>query len=344
MNEDNIQIIKNNEIDFKVIFHVLWNDRWRMILITIIATMIGIIFALRQTPLYKSSISIYPSGDNDISQMAELKSMASAFGFNAASNQRSIEIEDILYSRNLQKKLIYNKWVSSKWHEPIDLISYWKKNNESKLSYNPLDWIKTLFKTNELSEPGYKNEIDAMNNLSSRIEMKKSQSGLYTISVWMEERKLASDIANMIYDFLVEFNTVSSVNNSKMNRTFIQDRLKDIGARLETAEERLKDFREKNRSIIESPQLQLELGRLTRDVEIQNQLYITLLEQLELVKIKELDETPTLTVLDTAVPSLYKDKPKRKNIVLLSFMVGIMVSICIVFGKFWYTNFSFQDN
>ena len=49
MNEDNIQIIKNDEIDFKVIFHVLWNDRWRMILITIIATMIGIIFALKQT-------------------------------------------------------------------------------------------------------------------------------------------------------------------------------------------------------------------------------------------------------------------------------------------------------
>ncbi len=107
-----------------------------------------------------------------------------------------------------------------------------------------------------------------------------------------------------------------------MNREFIQERIQDVKLELETAEEHLKTFREKNRSIIESPQLQLEIGRLTRDVELQNQLFITFQEQLELAKIKELDETPTLTVLDKAVSTLNKDKPNLKLMIVIPILLG----------------------
>ena len=211
------------------------------------------------------------------------------------------------------------------------------------LSYlNPIQWIKSLIALFASEEDGKSNldfryEMASIGILSERIEMEESKTGLYNISVWMEEKRLAADLANQIFKILVEFNTVSHINKARMNREFIQERIQDVEFDLETAEEHLKTFREKNRSIIESPQLQLEIGRLIRDVELQNKLFITLKEQLELIKIREMDETPTLTVLDTAVPPLSKDEPRRKIIVLISFMVGLMASTCLVFGKIWFT-------
>ena len=55
MNDNKIQIIKDDEIDLRVLFQVLWNDRKRIIQITAVVTFIGVIYALLATPLYKST-------------------------------------------------------------------------------------------------------------------------------------------------------------------------------------------------------------------------------------------------------------------------------------------------
>ena len=63
MNDNKIQIIKDDEIDLRALFLVLWNDRKRIIQITAVVTLIGILYALLATPLYKSIITMYPSGN-----------------------------------------------------------------------------------------------------------------------------------------------------------------------------------------------------------------------------------------------------------------------------------------
>ena len=87
-------------------------------------------------------------------------------------------------------------------------------------------------------------------------------------------------------------------------------------------EEVLKVFRERNRSIMESPQLQLEMERLLREVEIQTQVYITLQRQYELARIDEVKETPSVVILDKGRPAVKKDQPKRKKIVILAMFIG----------------------
>ena len=56
---------------------------------------------------------------------------------------------------------------------------------------------------------------------------------------------------------------------------------------LTIAEDKLKNFRQNNRNILSSPELTLEQARLMRNVEVQSQLYITLLSQYEMVSIDE---------------------------------------------------------
>jgi len=77
---------------------------------------------------------------------------------------------------------------------------------------------------------------------------------------------------------------------------------------------------------MESPQLQLELERLLREVEIQTQIYITLQQQYELARIEEVKETPSVVILDVGNIAVDKYSPKWKMIVLIFMFIGILFS------------------
>ena len=81
MNDNKNQIIKDDEIDLRALFQVLWNDRKRIIQITTVVTLIGVLYALLAMRLSKSTISMYPSGQESGGQFSQLQGMASTFGF-----------------------------------------------------------------------------------------------------------------------------------------------------------------------------------------------------------------------------------------------------------------------
>ena len=77
----------------------------------------------------------------------------------------------------------------------------------------------------------------------------------------------------------------------------------------------------------EIPQIDADLMRLTREVDIQSTLFIYLTQQYEDAKIQEAKNTPTIQLLDPAVTPIQKSSPKR----LL--MVFIMALITFVFSS-----------
>ena len=99
------------------------------------------------------------------------------------------------------------------------------------------------------------------------------------------------------------------------------------------AEEALKIFREQNRSIFESPQLQLEQERLGRDVAVLISVFTTLKQQLETAKIEEVKESDYVIILDTPDIPLYPDKPKKKLMVILAGIFGIGLGMILAFIK-----------
>ena len=77
------------------------------------------------------------------------------------------------------------------------------------------------------------------------------------------------------------------------------------------------------------PQIDADLMRLTREVDIQSTLFIYLTQQYEDAKIQEAKNTPTIQLLDPAVTPIKKSSPKR----LL--MVFIMALITFVFSSIY---------
>ena len=101
-------------------------------------------------------------------------------------------------------------------------------------------------------------------------------------------------------------------------------------------ENRLKDFREKNREILSSPELLLEQNRLLRNVEIQSQLYITLLSQYELVSIDESEDFSFIEIIDPPFVPTYRMAPIFFNSLIKYFIFGIFfgfIAVYIMNGK-----------
>ncbi|HMI31256.1 MAG TPA: GNVR domain-containing protein [Candidatus Limnocylindrales bacterium] len=75
------------------------------------------------------------------------------------------------------------------------------------------------------------------------------------------------------------------------------------------------------------PQAGVATMRLWRDLKVQEQLYELLTAQLEEARIRETRDTPTVQVLDPAVPPLHKSRPKRAVVVLAGLLLGCVGSV-----------------
>jgi uncharacterized protein involved in exopolysaccharide biosynthesis len=168
-----------------------------------------------------------------------------------------------------------------------------------------------------------------LQKINDRITVSESKkTGLITVSVLSEEPRLSKEIVAFIADALIKYINQVQLKQASENRQFIEERIKETEAQLNESEETLKRFREDNRSIKDSPELQLELERLMRDVEVNQQVYITLKQQYEIARIEEVKEAPIVNVLDEGREAVEKDWPKRKlTLVFLIFLIVIFTII-----------------
>jgi tyrosine-protein kinase Etk/Wzc len=75
------------------------------------------------------------------------------------------------------------------------------------------------------------------------------------------------------------------------------------------------------------PQAGVEIMRLWREVKVQEQVFELLTAQLEEARIRETRDTPTIEVLDRAVPPIQKSRPKRALVVLAGLLIGVAGSL-----------------
>ena len=86
-------------------------------------------------------------------------------------------------------------------------------------------------------------------------------------------------------------------------------------------------------AITSVPALALEYGRLMRDLKVQETLYALLMAQYEQAKISEARDTPTVQVLDPAIPAERKSRPKILLNVLIAGVLSLFLSIFWAFFR-----------
>jgi len=79
------------------------------------------------------------------------------------------------------------------------------------------------------------------------------------------------------------------------------------------------------------PDLGMELLRRTRDLRIQEAVYAFLMQKYEEAKYEEAKATPTVQVLDRAVPPLFRSRPQRTLMVAGAGAASLLISVFLAF-------------
>lgn len=84
-------------------------------------------------------------------------------------------------------------------------------------------------------------------------------------------------------------------------------------------------------AMITVPTLALNYSRLMRELKVQETLYALLTSQLEQAKLAEARDTPTVQVLDPAIPAEKKSRPSIRNNMTLAGVLAVFVGIFLAF-------------
>src|SRR5207247_11431524 len=109
---------------------------------------------------------------------------------------------------------------------------------------------------------------------------------------------LAAQVNQRLLDLLNEFNLRSRQTRAGQERQFVEQRLEEVRGDLRKAEDRLADFMRRNRQYASSPELSFQHDRLSREVSIQQQLFVSLAQSYEQAKIEEVRNTPVISVVE----------------------------------------------
>jgi tyrosine-protein kinase Etk/Wzc len=131
---------------------------------------------------------------------------------------------------------------------------------------------------------------------------------------------------------LNDFNAQSRQSQARARRRFAEERVTATERELRRAEEDLKNFYERNRSWQQSPQLASEEGQLKRQLDIRQEVYLTLEREYETARIEEVNDTPVITVIEPAVPPQERSSPRRALLVALALMVAALVGTFSAFA------------
>jgi uncharacterized protein involved in exopolysaccharide biosynthesis len=143
----------------------------------------------------------------------------------------------------------------------------------------------------------------------------------------------ARDVLKLLLDRLAVFNVTTRQSSAGERRRFIEGRVTNAEQQLGVAEQALRTFYDRNRQWQRSPQLRFEEQRLNRQVNVQQELYLTLRREYETARIEEVNNTPVLTIIDQpSIPGL-RSRPRRTiTVLLVTLIVGI---ITIVLALLW---------
>jgi uncharacterized protein involved in exopolysaccharide biosynthesis len=137
-------------------------------------------------------------------------------------------------------------------------------------------------------------------------------------------------IAGRLLDGLNHFNRITRQSQAREERRFTEARLADAQASLRAAEDALQRFLEGNRQFSASAALKFQQDRLQREVQLQQQVVTSLAQQYEENRIREVRDTPVITVIDPPVLAARPDARLRGLILVLGTMAAFGISVMIV--------------
>lgn len=148
-----------------------------------------------------------------------------------------------------------------------------------------------------------------------------------TMQVLADAPDLAAELAQAVLDQINVHNSMTRENRAERNRVFVEEQVVKAKRELDDATDALATFEVRNRRA-EAPRLRAEQERLSRQVRVLEEVYVTLTKQLELSKVEEEESRPSIEVIQQPEPPLSRTSPRRTQTVVVATVIGFFIG-CI---------------
>lgn len=177
---------------------------------------------------------------------------------------------------------------------------------------------------------------EGVRELRKRIAVDADQkSNIVTIVAEARDPQVAAGLANAMLAEVQRFNLENRQTQAGRRRTFLAAQAEEAQQALTAAEERLTGFYAQNRSYTQSPELRAREAQLQRTVALRTEILGTLQRNLAAARLDEVNDVPTVSVIDAAVPPTRRAFPKRSLFAAIGLGLGTAVGMALVLLGTW---------
>jgi tyrosine-protein kinase Etk/Wzc len=379
MNDTIPETVPQQDVTLLDYWNVLWKRRRLLSGLFTVAVTAGLIISLLLPKIYESTATLLPQLESN--EMGGLGALLSASGAGSAAQSLGISLPGAPAT-------------------PVDLfVAMLKSRIMADAAIKQFN-LMALYETKTLE--------DARRHLQEDTRISVTKEKVIKVTVEGTSAQLAADLANFYVSQLDHLNRNLNVSKAGQNRRFIEQRLTETKVGLVKAEEDLRDFQMKNKTVaveaqskamieaaahlqaqiaaqevqlqvmstylstdnpqlmplrsslqelrkqlymmesgkggkgmlpgdrlhpamITVPLLALDYGRLMRELKVQETLYTLLTSQYEQAKLVEARDTPTVQVLDQAVPAEKKSKPSIRLNMMIAGFLSLFIGMFLAF-------------
>lgn len=307
------------EITLFDLFLIL-NRRRRWIFLAVAAgILLGLLAGLLTPSVYTARTTIVPSGalatSPEIGGLGDFRAAASQFGLNlgGGGSNPSLMFPEFLGARDVLDRVL-SRTYEGRAGRVEDLAATLELRQEDPV------------KTRELAARFFSRAMSSAYDL---------RSGITTVQLTLSDPVLAAGVLNAYIEEMDAFAQGLRSGRAGQKAEFISQRLEEIQGQLALSETRLTEFRLRNRQTGGAPQLQLEEGRLLREVRLNEEIFLTLKSQLEIARIEEFSSLPGVIVLAKAHPPQRKSAPHRAKLLAFATLGSAFAGVTGAFAWAW---------
>jgi len=290
-------------------------NRWRILRWAFAGAVLLALSVVTKPALYKASASFVPQGQQDAGRSG-LASLAGQLGVAIPTGNQSQSTD--FYVQLLRSRVVLQKIAR-------DTVVVAEMGGQRM---PVLDVFKIDAPTPKARE---EKGVQALQQVV--VPGVTRSTGVVEVTATTEWPSVSLQIVTALVNGVSEFNQRTRQGQATEERKFIEGRLVVARTDLRQAEDRLEQFMLTNRLPGGSISLTLDQQRLRRDEDLKQQMYNALMQAYEDVRIREVRDTPVITIMDPpTVPSQPEPRGRVKS-VLFGGVLGGFVGILLVFAS-----------
>lgn len=349
--------------DVKEHLSIIFGAKKFIVTSILVALILGTIYYLIMKDSYESNLIFVPL-DNQAQNNSRIGDLSRLAGVNLNSGNQSSTIpfslySDILYSTPFKMLLLNSKIETEINQDSLSFRDYYlnkyKPSSLALIKKYTIGLPQTLWSAVRsgnstaagdvipLDDPGnytiFQADKQLMKRINSQLLFERNEvNGTITLTFKMPDPLAASQMANHTLLHLRNYIESYMTQKSVEELNYLEDRYMKKKSEYDSIQQMLADYRDSNLKL-STPSSRTYLQNLENQYDIQLQVLTELATNIEMQKLKVARALPQFQIIEPAYIPLTPEKPSKILVIFLSFLIGLSISLGVIYGRREYLKF-----